>query len=418
MQGLPSCQVNSSHTSQSDTIASAYTDNPILQSLLNDKIPSRALTLPLPTWFSSLRLATKSLSLPSVDATICHALAQNAMKILEGRQIKASAQEEVEAAHEEAQTALEASQLEADKRLYRSRATENIWRKHVVKTKELCRNTEDRINVLQETHYQGMVSLGKRLDSLEGKLQKAQDDDDDAAVKNLGNDVRKARDEEQKLERKRVALLDTDYDLLQARELRLRAENDKLEIKLVEAQTNGYVLDTERVLELKGEMEGLRSEFDAKKEVFQQLDKQHAELEVKHAILQGAHAALQKKYVKKTTILDTVMEKARAQTKARDDREAAAAAAAAAAEAAAVYGDSMVVVVGQAAAANGDSTLVAQGKKRALLEEDEMRKRARLATEALQEVAVAGGPAMEFPGEESVELEVRAENGDEVPVRS
>jgi hypothetical protein len=292
--------------------------------------------------------------------------------ISEGQQIKARAQEEVQAAKEEAEVAIKASRqtatLETHRLLFAAQASEKLWRKHADRMTNLSASTEKRINILQDLYQKGLEALGKRLEGLQAKLEKAQTDGDDAAVKKLGGDVSKARNEVKKAEIKRVELLEHDYSILQARSLELRAEKEKLEMKLIEARTNGFTPDTQRFEDLRVEVERLRVEYDAQKEKFVQLDKLHAELEASHAVLEATHSELQGKYVKVKSTLDKAVGLARA-SRSRGASKA-----------------------GEIAGENGVSTVVEHGKRRASSQEDEMMggdvKRAKMA-EAPKEVETA-----------------------------
>jgi chromosome segregation ATPase len=256
--------------------------------------------------------------------------------------------------------------------LYKSRAIESLWRAHVTTTNALCEKTEERINVLQETHYKGMISLNKRLESLEGKIEEARNNGDTDAIEKVGEDVIKARTAIEKAEHKRVELLQRDYTDLQVVEKKLRGEKAKLEVKLVEARTNGYVADANTFIPLRSEVEEMQRKCDGQKEEMRELEEKYVELEGRYGVLEGEYKELEGKYGKKCAEYDTALgqaRKARAEKKARDAAEAA--------KAAAVNGGSLVVQ---------QSTVVQQGKKRAAEEEgvDVGGKRARVAGEVLE----------------------------------
>ena len=119
---------------QTRNIASAYADNPLLQSNLNEKLHASALDIPIPSWFLSLRSTTKPLNNPLLDANILHVLASHARMVLANRAAKAIAAEQIHAAQQDAEDELRTTKegfASADlaRRVFAAESKEQIWRK-------------------------------------------------------------------------------------------------------------------------------------------------------------------------------------------------------------------------------------------------------------------------------------------------
>lgn len=243
-------------------------------------------------------------------------------------------------------TALTSTCLSPAALLYKYQATEKLWRAHVLTTNTLFDQTEERINVLQESHYKVLISLQVRLESLEGKLEKAQNIDDTTGVEKemeMGNDVAmekvtseddsiekekgddvavekvmsdddsiekakgdrstvkeiagdaiKVRTAIEEAEHKRVELLQNDHTALQEAERKLRGEKGKLEMKLLEARAEGYrpATDADTVVKLRDEVDELRAKCEGQTEGMGGLEKKYGELQGRCQALQGEHEVL------------------------------------------------------------------------------------------------------------------------------
>jgi hypothetical protein len=331
-----SYHVISSHISQSDTIAQAFADNESLQIILEDKISATGLDLPIPNWFSNLRLATKDLRRPSIDDAVCNALAQHVRKINETRVLKASTQMQIEAAKKDANNAIHTAQKQittqdTEKRLFAAETQEKIWRKHANQQTSLSIGAEERIFVLHELLKREVEPLGKRLESLETKLEQAQKHDDEAMIEKTAQDVSKARAQVKKVEKKRSDLLSREFNILQTQVKNLQDEKQKVELELAKAKVATFTADTLRCEALEVELGVLRVDHDilsgessSLKAKCVQLEAQYAELQAKHAqlkkdhaILEAKHLKLQGQHSKVTTTLKKAVDMARAKKSSR-----------------------------------------------------------------------------------------------------
>jgi chromosome segregation ATPase len=307
-----------------------------MQIVLKDKISSTGLDLPLPTWFSNLRLATKDLRRPSIDDAVCNALAQYVRKINEARAIKASTEAQVEAAKKEAESATEAAQKQitipdVEKRLFAAETQEKIWRAHTNKQTNMAINAEQRIVKLHETLKKAVEPLGKRLESLEAKLERAQKDGNEDTVSKIAEDITHAGDQVKQVEKKRANSLAQEFSILQTRAKNLQEEKQKLELQLADAKTAGFTTDALKLEALEVEFGILRVDHDilaGKKSSLEdkcvRLENQRAELEAKyaqlerdHVLLEVKHSELQDVYGKTKTTLKKAVDMARAKRNSR-----------------------------------------------------------------------------------------------------
>lgn len=288
-----------------------------MQTVLEDKISSTGLDLPLPTWFSNLRLATKDLRRPSIDDAVCNALAQYVRKINEARAIKANTEAQVEAAKKEAESASEAAQkqittCDVEKRLFAAETQEKIWRAHASKQTNMVVNSEQRIVKLHETLKKAVEPLGKRLESLEAKLEKAQRDGDKAAVSKIAEDLTQAGDKVKQVEKKRANSLAQEFSILQTRVKNLQEDKQKLELQLADAKIAGFTTDVLKVEALEVELRILRVDHDILAGEKVSLEDKCLRFENRNAELEVKYTELQEQYAKVKTTLKKAVDMARA----------------------------------------------------------------------------------------------------------
>ena len=173
--------------------------------------------------------------------------------------------------------------------------------------------------------------LGKKLESLQAKLHKAQTDGDEATVSQITGDISNAEDKFKKVEKKHSDLLAREFSILQTRAKNSQEEKQKLDLELADAKKAVFTNKTLQLEALDVELGTIRvnhgvlaSDKASLEGKCVQLEFQNAELEAKHtlldkdhALLQVKHLELQKRYDKTNLTLEKAVDMARVKQNSR-----------------------------------------------------------------------------------------------------